>query len=154
MTKPIDSSHTRYRAVETQGDVTASAAVVGGIEDSRAREAAMKTAIAVSENQSGFYGSRSGGGRIVGRGNPAAAMRKEVAFGKIHSLSTDPLEVTIVGMGRMNFGPGEEIELYLPPGTYEILTYKEGWGKAVSQKESIRIRDSSRHDFSIHLRGR
>jgi len=119
----VDPSQTAYKGVEGH----AAALALGDIDNPEARTDAKEAMIAISENAS-FWGrgSRGIGGfsttNINGRAPVIAGTSG--AYGRMYNPFEYPITVVIRGLGSpYTFGPGEEQELLLPHGKYDVVVY-------------------------------
>jgi hypothetical protein len=153
--RKVDSGQIAARDVGPYG----AALGIGSISDPDARTDAKEALETVSANQNNFWGSGGGigGSRISGRAPTVLGSNK--AYGKFLNTFDYPIKVFVKGIGSAHtFGPGQELDMFLPHGKYTLVLY-DSQGVKISENEQvdtrrpIRLGDTA-YDFYVRLDGR
>ncbi|MDO8669470.1 MAG: hypothetical protein Q7K65_04210 [Candidatus Buchananbacteria bacterium] len=151
----VDPSQVAYKS----SDGYAAALALGDISDPEARADAKDAMIAISDNSSIWNrGSRNfGATRGVSDQAPALA-GFDGGFGRIYNPFEYPVTVLIRGLGSpYTFGPGEEQELAVPYGRYDVVVYNAETGQLIGHERldtSRRMKTGDHvYDFNIRLDG-
>lgn len=148
----VDPSQTAYKGAEGH----AAALALGDIENPEARADAKEAMIAVSENTS-IWGRGSRGMGTVGiNGQLPIIAGSNGAFGRMYNPFEYPITVLVRGLGSpYTFGPGEEQELLVPPGKYDVVVYNAETRQLMGHNElntAYRRKVGDKvYDFNIRL---
>ncbi|NCN07788.1 hypothetical protein GW933_03830 [Candidatus Falkowbacteria bacterium] len=147
----VDPSQTANKGA----DGHAAALALGDIQNPEARTDAKEAMIAISENNS-FWGRGSG---AIGIGGQVPALAgQNGGFGRLYNPFEYPIRVIIRGLGSAyTFGPGEEQELLVPQGKYDVIVYNAESGQLIGHDTldtSRRMKTGDKiYDFNIRLDG-
>jgi len=132
------------------------ALALADIKDPEARADAKEAMIAISGNNPANIW-RNGTG--INSNRPPAVLGVRGAFGRMYNPNKFPVRVAIRGLGSPYvFGPGEQLELVVPYGQYEVWTYNAETGsflgkdKLDTSRRRFRVGDVT-YDFQVSLDG-
>lgn len=151
-TKKVDPSQTAYKGADSH----AAALALGDIQDPAARADAKEALIAVSENTG--WGGTFGRGRGVRSGVAPTIAGTNGGYGRLYNPFEYPIMVQIRGLGSpYTFGPGEEQELLVPYGKYDIVVYNAESGQLIGHDQidtshQTKVGDKV-YDFNVRLDG-
>lgn len=147
----VDPSQTANKSA----DGHAAALALGDIQDTAARADAKEAMIAISDNN-GLWGRSM---RSIGyNGQPPALAGTSGGFGRLYNPFEYPITVLIRGLGSpYTFGPGEEQELLVPYGKYDVIVYNTESGQLIGHdtldtSRRMKVGDKI-YDFNIRLDG-
>lgn len=147
----VDPSQTANKG----SDGHAAALALGDIQNPEARADAKEAMIAISENN-GFWSRGMRG--VSHNGQPPALAGTGGGFGRLYNPFEYPITVMIRGLGSpYTFGPGEEQELLVPHGKYDVIVYNTDSGQLIGHdtldtSRRMKVGDKI-YDFNIRLDG-